>query len=87
MFLIADHWALVKKELNQGASKNKISDIELFIKTKWKIDLLTPKAQRKFFSPMNLDPTTSKKFIFLIFFSKNFVYSIKDIYVPINLRI
>ena len=49
MFLIADHWALVKKELNHGTSKNKISDIELFIKTKWKIDLLTPKAQRKFF--------------------------------------
>jgi hypothetical protein len=31
-----------------GASKNKIKDIVLFIKKKWNIDHLTPKAQRKF---------------------------------------
>jgi hypothetical protein len=38
---------------------------------------LTLKEQRKLF----LDPTTSKKFIFPSFFSRNFAYSIKDIYI------
>jgi len=61
--------------MHHGASKNKIYDSELFIKKKWKIDQLTPKAQRKFYPP------PQKNLFFYVFFSKNFVYSIKDIYI------
>ena len=68
-----------------GASKNKIYDSELFIKKKWKIDQHTPKAQRKIFFTYEFGPTTKKKFIFLCFFSKKFVNSIKDIYIQIEL--
>jgi len=39
---------LEKIMLFRGASKKKIYDSELFITKKWKIDQLTPKAQRKF---------------------------------------
>ena len=55
-----------------GASKNKIYDSELFMKKKWKIDQLAPKAQRKFFFTLEFGPTTTKKFIFLSFSFKKF---------------
>jgi len=35
---------------------------------------------RSLVTALNLDHKTSKKFIFRIFFSKKYVYSIKDIY-------
>jgi hypothetical protein len=54
--------------------------IVLFIKKSEILTTLPQKRKENLFSPMNLDPTTSKKFIFLIFFTRNFVYSIKDIY-------
>ena len=63
--------------LHHGASKNKIYDSELFIK-KWKIDQHTPKAQRKFFSPMNLDPPQKKNLFFYIFFSKDVAKMVLD---------
>ena len=34
---------------------------------------------------MNLDPPPQKNLFFQVFFSKNFVYSIKDIYIQIKL--
>jgi hypothetical protein len=48
-----------------GASKNKISDIELFIK-KRKLTTRPQKPKENLFSPMNLDTPPNKK-LFLFF--------------------
>jgi hypothetical protein len=66
-------------------SKNKIYDSELFIKKKWKIDQHTPKAQRKIFFTYEFGLNTKKHLFFYVFFSKSFVYSIKEIYIQIEL--
>jgi len=66
-------------------TKNKIYDSELFFKKKVKNGPTYPKSANKNFFTYEFGPTTKKKFIFLCFFFKNFVYSIKDIYIQIEL--
>ena len=67
-----------------GASKNKIYDNELFKKKSGKLTNIPQKRKENLFSLMNLDPPPNKNY-FSRFFSKSFVYSLKDIYIQIEL--
>ena len=62
-----------------GASKNKIYDSELFIKKSGKLTNIPQKRKENFFHLRIWAHHQKKKFISLCFFSKKFVYSIKDI--------
>jgi len=58
--------------------------VSFLYKKSGKLTNIPQKRKEKFFSPMNLDPP-QKKIYFSMFFSKNFVYSIKDISIQIGL--